>query len=101
MQFGILFPFAKKVTLPSVPATPSDADIVIDCRKVAKALPPKEIELDGGCKPPPVPSIEIRNAPSSPLEVGVAEMPPSKTRDNVQFDKDPVVTAEYVKHTYT
>jgi hypothetical protein len=30
MQFGILFPFAKKVTLPSVPATPSDAVIVID-----------------------------------------------------------------------
>ena len=29
MQFGILFPFAKKVTLPSVPATPSDADIAI------------------------------------------------------------------------
>jgi hypothetical protein len=30
MQFGIFFPFAKKVTLPSVPATPSDADIAID-----------------------------------------------------------------------
>jgi len=101
MQFGILFPFAKKVTLPSDPATPKVAVIVeLDLYVTIDGKLAKEI-VEFVCTTPPVPSIVKRNAPLSLLEVGVAEMAPSKTRDKVQFDNDPVVTAEYVKHTYT
>lgn len=101
MQPGSFFPPAKKVTLPSVPATPKVAvSIELDLKVTIDGEALKEMD-EFDCITPPVPSSEKRNAPSSFRVAGVAETPPSNTRDRVQPDNEPVVTAEYVKHTYT
>ena len=52
---GIFFPFAKKVTFPSVPATPNVAVKVIAWRKVELDDPLNVIVLVGIATPPPIP----------------------------------------------
>lgn len=52
IQPAIFFPFAKYVTLPSLPATPNKALIEALVRKVAKAFVVIEILEDEGITPP-------------------------------------------------